>query len=155
MPGVPQQRDLLELGYRCECVTRRATDNSQYALAQCLDATRTMQAIVWIRVALRTVVGTLDPKEAQRAYGWLDTGQWEALHWLDRGEPVTFAVTAGELRIEWSARPVWFLPLLHRKTGQLPNCSTDFACTDPRPGGGCGVHSPVRAHHHREGRNPP
>jgi len=59
----------------------------------------------------------LNMMKCERAYHWLDHGQWEAVARLKAGEPYAFTAAAGRTRVEWSARPVLFLPLAHAATG--------------------------------------
>ncbi|GAB2894679.1 hypothetical protein [Streptomyces mayteni] len=82
------------------------------------------QAVVWVRIALRMVVSALPPDEAERAYTWLEYGQWKAVHDLARGEPVTVTVTGKGLTIAWLLRPARFLPLVP------PGTSPTATCTD-------------------------
>ncbi|KUJ64151.1 hypothetical protein ACZ90_61220 [Streptomyces albus subsp. albus] len=110
-------------GYWCTCATEPA-----HAVLRSLEADTAIQALIWIRVMLRTIVSALDPPEVQRAYAWLDHGQWEAIQRLKDGRTVTFEVTVRDTRIEWYARRVLFLPLLHREDGLLPLCAHQYAC---------------------------
>ncbi|MEC4018438.1 hypothetical protein [Streptomyces sp. H27-D2] len=70
------------------------------------------QALVWMRVAVRVLLSGFDPEDGERAFRWLDHGQWEAVMRLKAGEPYAFVASSGSTRVEWSARPVIFLPVL-------------------------------------------
>ncbi|MEN8650423.1 hypothetical protein ABCR94_07220 [Streptomyces sp. 21So2-11] len=87
-------------------------------------ATRTPErALVWMRLSVRTRLSTFDTADANRTYRWLDHGQWEAVIRLKTGEPYTFAASAGDTRIEWSVRPVRFLPRVDQHpTEGRPSC---------------------------------
>ncbi|WP_405881406.1 hypothetical protein OG762_24255 [Streptomyces sp. NBC_01136] len=122
-------------GFWGECVTtRQGRDAIQQAtLTGSFEAHSATQAIRWVRVALRTVTPALDQVEGQRAFAWLSHGQWEAVHRVSHGEPFAFEVSTNGLHILWTIRRVLFLPLAHRRAGQLPACAERFAC--PRPPG--------------------
>ncbi|MGW0756112.1 hypothetical protein ACWD1Y_06425 [Streptomyces sp. NPDC002814] len=51
-----------------------------------------------------------EPAEAY-AFDWLAGDPSEAEAALSRGEPFEFAVSCGETRFSWTARPVTFLPV--------------------------------------------
>ncbi|MDX3456914.1 hypothetical protein PV396_34040 [Streptomyces sp. ME02-8801-2C] len=72
------------------------------------------QALVWMRIAVRVLLSAFDPEDAERAFRWLDHGQWEAVMRLRAGEPYAFVASCGDTRVDWSARPVLFLPLACR-----------------------------------------
>jgi hypothetical protein len=108
-------------------------------MAQAMECGTSAQALTWIRIALRTVLPALEPPEVRRACEWLAPhGQRQAARTLQGGAPVAFAVTARGLRVEWTARPVLFLPLAHRGPGGLPPCTARFACASREPGHRCG-----------------
>lgn len=85
------------------------------------------QAIRWVRVALRTLVSALLPEEAAMAHEWLDLAQRESTERLRDGEPFAFSLSQGDMRVEWTARRVSFLPLAYRVSGAQPFCVEQYA----------------------------
>ncbi|MGW1713081.1 hypothetical protein [Streptomyces sp. NPDC002156] len=78
------------------------------------------QALVWMRLAVRVLLSAFDAEDTERAFRWLDHGQWEAVMRLRAGETYAFVASAGDTRVEWSARPVLFLSLARADHG--PQC---------------------------------
>lgn len=114
-------------GYWCECWTQSpATGNAPVLLAS-FDAHTATQAVRWIRVALRTVASALEAETRLRAWDWLTTGHTTATYLLTHNEPCSVAISHADTRIEWTARPVLFLPLAHRHGRELPPCAGEFA----------------------------
>ncbi|WP_326765618.1 hypothetical protein OG978_14440 [Streptomyces sp. NBC_01591] len=69
------------------------------------------QALIRMRVSVRTLLSAFDAEDRDRTFRWLDHGQREAVIRLKAGEPYPYTTRAGERVIEWSARPVSALPL--------------------------------------------
>ncbi|MFE2375584.1 hypothetical protein [Streptomyces sp. NPDC059398] len=69
-------------------------------------ADRPERALVWMRIEVRLLLREFGADDRQRAYHWLDQGQWEALYRLRAGEPYAFTAAG----VVWTARPVLFLP---------------------------------------------
>jgi hypothetical protein len=70
------------------------------------------QALIWMRVSVRTLVSAFDAADRDRTFHWLDHGQWEAVMRLRAGEPYAYTVRAGRRAVRWSARPVRVLPVV-------------------------------------------
>lgn len=51
--------------------------------------------MVWIRLAVRVLLSGFDPHDTERAFQWLDHGQWEAVARLRAGEPYACVASAG------------------------------------------------------------
>lgn len=83
------------------------------------------QALVWMRLAVRVLLSAFDAEDTERAFRWLDHGQWEAVMRLRAGEPYVFVASSGDTRVEWSARPVLFLP--------FARADNDLQCPCQRP----------------------
>ncbi|MFE3884720.1 hypothetical protein ACFXPQ_17730 [Streptomyces lydicus] len=96
--------------------------------------------MVWIRLAVRVLLSGFDPRDTERAYRWLDHGQWEAVARLAAGESYAFSAAAGRTHVEWSARPVLFLPLTHAETGPPWRCVESALCSCTASGHRCGDH---------------
>lgn len=75
-----------------------------------------------MRLAVRVLLSAFDPEDTERAFRWLDHGQWEAVMRLRAGEPYVFVTSSGDMRVEWSARPVLFLPLTGADDGPQGPC---------------------------------
>lgn len=69
------------------------------------------QALIWMRVSVRTLLSAFDAEDRDRTFRWLDHGQWEAVIRLRAGESYTYTVRAGGRVVGWSARPVRVLPV--------------------------------------------
>ncbi|MGW0825856.1 hypothetical protein [Streptomyces sp. NPDC002845] len=91
------------------------------------------QALVWMRLAVRVLLSAFDPEDTERALRWLDHGQWEAVMRLRAGEPYAFVASSGDTRVEWSARPVLFLPVTCAAVGPPGPCGrpTRSVCVMP------------------------
>ena len=106
-------RAVLEPGLWCERVVRRDDDVG----VQARRAARPIQALIWMRVEVRTVLSLLDADEAERVYRWLSYGQWEAIYRLRAGGSCRLPVrTPTGVRVSWEIRPVLFLPTAGRCT---------------------------------------
>lgn len=75
-----------------------------------------------MRLAVRVLLSAFDPEDTERAFRWLDHGQWEAVMRLRAGEPYVFVTSSGDMRVEWSAPPVLFLPLTGADDGPQGPC---------------------------------
>ncbi|MEC4017129.1 hypothetical protein [Streptomyces sp. H27-D2] len=80
-------------------------------LVATLEATHPLQAVRWIKTALRGVVGSLDPPQTAAAAVFFTDGHWTALDALRENRPFAFSIHCGTTHIEWSVRPALFLPL--------------------------------------------
>ncbi|WP_367432612.1 hypothetical protein [Streptomyces celluloflavus] len=120
----------LRPGYWCECWTQSpATGEAPVLLASC-EADSAVQAVRWIRIALRTIASALEAEAAAYARSWLAGGYVSAIESLAYTKPYTIDISHRDTRIEWSARPVLFLGLAHREAAELPACAERFT---PRP----------------------
>ncbi|MFD5076505.1 hypothetical protein ACFWM2_17295, partial [Streptomyces sp. NPDC058371] len=63
---------------------------------------------------------------SDEAWEWLYEGRIETRRALLHSEPCTVTINQGSTRITWTARPVLFLPLAHRRGLELPSCAYDF-----------------------------
>ncbi|MDT0456168.1 hypothetical protein RM550_10495 [Streptomyces sp. DSM 41527] len=126
----------------CEFSTRTPAfgDGDERVLLRAQSAETPTQVMVWIRLAVRVLLSGFDPRDTERAYHWLDHGQWEAVARLADGEPYAFTAAAGRTHVEWSARPVLFLPLAHTATGPLGRCAEPALCACTARGHRCGGH---------------
>ncbi|MEU5209677.1 hypothetical protein [Streptomyces sp. NPDC020742] len=126
----------------CEFITRTpAPDGSgEEVLVRTRCAETPTQAMVWMRLAVRVLLSGFDPYDTERAYQWLDHGQWEAVARLRAGEPYAFVASAGWTRVEWSARRVLLLPLAHAATGPPRPCAEPALCACTARGHWCGGH---------------
>ncbi|MFJ9618245.1 hypothetical protein [Streptomyces noursei] len=120
----------LRPGYWCECWTQSpATGEAPVLLASC-EADNAVQAVRWIRVALRTITSALEAEAAACARSWLAGGYVSAIEALAYTTPYEITVSHRGTRIEWTARPVLFIGLVHRVAAELPACAEKFT---PRP----------------------
>ncbi|WP_055523308.1 hypothetical protein [Streptomyces graminilatus] len=116
----------LRQGWWCEFSAYSMADGREAGARLRAHAVDTPQrALVWMRLAVRPLLSAFDPEDAERAYRWFDHGQWEAVMRLRAGEPYAFVASSGDTRVEWSARPVLFLPLAPADGGR--------GCPCPRP----------------------
>lgn len=108
-------------GWWCEFAAYSKADGGSGGARRRANAADTPeQVLVWMRLAVRVLLSAFDPEDTERAFRWLDHGQWEAVMRLRAGEPYAFVATSGDTRVEWSARPVLFLPLARAADG--PQC---------------------------------
>lgn len=104
-----------------------------------LDAMTPVQAVRWVRIAARTLVSLLDDAERDAALAWLDGGGCiGAVAGLRRGQPCAFMVRRGGTSVEWTVRPVVFLPLAGRDDRGVPECARRYACPVTDPNHDCG-----------------
>ncbi|MFK4105084.1 hypothetical protein ACI2L1_34460 [Streptomyces sp. NPDC019531] len=118
--------DKPQRGYWCECWTEDLTAETLPTLRASFDAYSAPQADRWVAVALRTISPALDPDASQEAWEWLYDGRITTRKALLRAEPCTVTLTQARTRINWTIRPVIFLPLAHRQEAELPSCAQDF-----------------------------
>ncbi|MGX1476257.1 UNVERIFIED_CONTAM: hypothetical protein RKD50_005065 [Streptomyces canus] len=118
--------DKPQRGYWCECWTQDLTKETPPVLRASFDAYSAPQADRWVAVALRTISPALDPDASQNAWEWLYDGRISTRKALLRAEPCTVTLTQARTRINWTIRPVIFLPLAHRQEVELPSCAQDF-----------------------------
>ena len=91
-------------------------------------APRPESALVWMRSEVRTLVSGFDPGHAERAYWWLDAGQWEAIYRLRAGEHYVLDATMRGARVELSIRPVLPLPRAPLRPTSASVCSVPARC---------------------------
>ncbi|MCB5911059.1 hypothetical protein [Streptomyces pinistramenti] len=92
-----------------------------------LDPQRTLtlspgRAVVWMRDSVRGILSGLDSEALGIACAWLSDQQaaGTAVQELHQGRSVTFTLPTGDSRWNWSAYPVFALPL----TSNCPNSAT-------------------------------
>ncbi|UGY94494.1 hypothetical protein [Streptomyces gobiensis] len=113
-----QPPPLLRRGWWCEFTARTPTaDGGETIRSRAHEADTAVRALVWMRMSVRELVSGFDPEDNERAYRWLDHGQWEAAMRLKAGEAYTFVACLGPAGLEWTARPVLFLPLTPTASG--------------------------------------
>ncbi|MBO8192120.1 hypothetical protein ITI46_10645 [Streptomyces oryzae] len=98
-------------GYWCEWWAHGGTTEAPQRL-QALAVAAPQHALRWARIGLGVIAATLDRPAQAYAFDWLTADPRAAESELARGEPFGFAVSCGEARFEWTARPVSFLPLV-------------------------------------------
>ncbi|MFE4610957.1 hypothetical protein ACFRK5_21825 [Streptomyces niveus] len=113
-------------GYRCECHTSRPANGDATTLLGSVDVDTALQAVRWIRVAVRTLSPALNSEAFDETWQWLSEDHHDALQALVQGEPVTLALQQGPTAIQWTARPVQFLKLATRQSINLPACTQEY-----------------------------
>ena len=103
---------LIHHGYRSECRSMNPTTGEGPELVALHNTTDPAQAIRWIRQGLRTVLYTVDPNEHDHLTRWMASDHTQATDTLTNGQPITITATYPGSHLEWTARPVLFLPLL-------------------------------------------
>lgn len=99
-------------GFWYERIRYRSLPDSDVLSAAYYATTNPAQAIRRIRVEVRTLVSVLPTKEMLRALAWVEgDGCIGAVGALHRGEPCGFSLSTHDAWIEWTVRPVLFLPL--------------------------------------------
>ncbi|MCX4786732.1 hypothetical protein OG369_11190 [Streptomyces sp. NBC_01221] len=93
----------LKTAWRCEVTV-------DGLLVQAEQAATPTQALIGMRVSVRTLLSGFDTEDRERTYRWLDHGQWEAVIRLRAGEPYAYTARAAATVLDWSARPVRALP---------------------------------------------
>lgn len=96
-------------GYWCEWWASDPT-TAPHRLQSCPVAAPA-NALRWARVGLAVIASALEEPASAYAFEWLSADPRTAEAELARGKPFAFAVSCGEARFEWTARPVTFLPL--------------------------------------------
>ncbi|WP_411121418.1 hypothetical protein [Streptomyces sp. x-19] len=108
-------------GIWCERVVYRSPDADVVASWTSLAVGSPVQAARAIGADARRMAGGLDGRVRRRVLSGVDGGgRVGAMAALHRGEPCGLALDCGGAWVEWSARPVLFLPVVSR-TG--PCCS--------------------------------
>jgi len=114
-------------GFWAECVTRTADTGT--SLVASIDTVTARQAVGWVRGSAGPLVSLLDDVERDAALSWLEGGGCiGAVAGLRRGEPCAFTLRRGGTRVDWTVRPVIFLPLAGRDDRGVPECAGRFAC---------------------------
>ncbi|QDO42914.1 hypothetical protein FNV62_36515 [Streptomyces sp. RLB3-17] len=113
-------------GFWCECLLT-STESDSTVLVGSLDAYAALDAVRWIRIAVRMLVSVADEAEAEPVHEWLLFGSNPTAAALERGKPFAIALRHEQLRLAWSARPVSFLPLAHRADRALPPCAQEWS----------------------------
>lgn len=112
MGGVEEPRALP--GFWCERLAYRSLTANDVVSAAYYATTNPAQGVRKIRVAVRALVSALPTREMARAFEWTDgPGCLGAIAALHRGEPCGFSLSSHDGWVEWTIRPVKFLPLVH------------------------------------------
>lgn len=117
----------LRPGWWCTCAAYADAFHSGGTLTRARAADTAESAMVWMRLAVRTLLSGFDTEGQQQALRWIEHQQWEAVMRLKAGEPYAYTARVGGVAIEWTARPVLFLlPRLEESClavcpRQLPN----------------------------------
>ena len=114
-------------GYWCECWTQSPATGAAPALIGSFETATPREAVRWVRANLFSIATALDEQPFKQARYWVTTGQDYAIDALQHGHAFTLTLTQRTTHITWTARPVSFLPLLHRRNAQLPPCAYRFA----------------------------
>lgn len=134
-------------GFWCERFVYRSVDADDLVSWSGVAAQSPLRAVRLISADARRMAVRLPERARQRVLGQVSgQGQVGAMVALDRNEPCGLALDCGGAWVEWSARPVLFLPLV-RHTGSGPLCSrrADQAEGWTRPCGQGITPSPLRA----------
>jgi hypothetical protein len=99
-------------GYWCECVLYTPTAEFGTTIVDSFDATSAAEAVGWLRFYLSDLTETVSVAESDAARRWLVGGHATTLAAVAKNEPFSFWVSAGWTRVEWTIRPVLFLPLV-------------------------------------------
>lgn len=97
-------------GYWCEWWATQTESPVSRCLQSCPVASPP-GALRWARIGLHLIASALDRPASGYVFDWLSADPTEAETALAHGEVFEFAVSVGDVRFEWSARPVVFLPL--------------------------------------------
>lgn len=99
-------------GFWCERVTYRSLAADDVMSASYYATNNPAQAVRKIRVAVRALASALPTREMARAFEWTDgPGCFGAVSALHRGQPCGFSLSSHDGWVEWTIRPVTFLPL--------------------------------------------
>lgn len=115
--------ELARPGWQCEFTVHTSGVDGGCARLGARGAGTPEQALVWMRLSVRELVSGFAPEDCERAYRWLEYGQWEAVYLLRSGEPYRFTARFETSVLEWSARPVVFVPLASSCLRETPNRS--------------------------------
>ncbi|MFC8826241.1 hypothetical protein ACFT9I_12925 [Streptomyces sp. NPDC057137] len=94
-----------------------------------VDVETALQAVRWIRVALRTLSPALNSEAFEEVWQWLSEDHHDALQALVQGEPITLTLQQGPTTIQWTARPAQFLKLTTRQGVYSPACTKEYGST--------------------------
>ncbi|MEU9317107.1 hypothetical protein [Streptomyces sp. NPDC048295] len=97
-------RQPLRTAWRCEFAVDGLLVRTEHAATP-------PQALIWMRVSVRTLISVFDAEDRDRTFRWLDHSQWEAVIRLRAGERYACTARAGGRVVDWSARPVRVLPV--------------------------------------------
>ncbi|WP_329433271.1 hypothetical protein OG564_11050 [Streptomyces sp. NBC_01280] len=100
---------LVRPGWWCTCATYSDAFHGGGTMAQARAADTAESAMVWMRLAVRTLLSGFDSEGQHQALHWLRHQQWEAVMRLKAGEPYGYTARVGSVAVEWAARPVLFL----------------------------------------------
>jgi hypothetical protein len=124
-------------GFWAECITHTADVGT--CLVASVDTVTALQAVEWVRGSAGPLVSLLDEGERDAALSWLEGGGCiGTVAGLRRGKACTFTVRRGGTLVEWTVRPVVFLPLAGRDDRGVPACAGRFACAVPDSDHHCG-----------------
>ncbi|WP_405804064.1 hypothetical protein [Streptomyces sp. NBC_01187] len=117
-------------GYWCECWTQSPATGADPALLGSFDASSARQAIRWVRTSLLAIASALDEEPYRQARYWVTDGQTYSAQALHQGRSFSLTLSQRSTHITWTARPVTFLPFVHRHGKQLPPCAYEFSPKD-------------------------
>ncbi|WP_370149453.1 hypothetical protein [Streptacidiphilus sp. EB129] len=118
---------LVRHGYRCECRVQSPSTGSAPALVDTFDTTSAAQGVRWVRRSLTILLLAVDSVARERLAHWIDADHEKALADLVSGRPFNLGAEYADVRVEWTARPVVFLPLL--PPPHTPIISYKLLCT--------------------------
>lgn len=116
----------LRPGYLCECITYTIDALNNPVTVAAFDAASPTQAVRWIRIAVRTLASTLGQDDFRDTWDWITGGHHDASDALSIGDPCTFVITYRTTRVEWTARPVLFLPMAPHQPTSPRACATEY-----------------------------
>jgi hypothetical protein len=100
-----------------------------WELVGIFDALTAVEALGWVRGAVKESEPELQGVERVRALMWLEARRsTHLLHSLTCGVPLNFALGCGHMWVEWRVRQVLYLPLADRVAAELPACAGRFCC---------------------------
>lgn len=118
--------DLLTPGFWCERFVYRSVHADRLASWTALATHSPVRAVRLMGADAREVAAGLPEGERQRVLGEVGgPGQVGAMAALQRGEPCGLALDCAGAWVEWSARPVLFLPLADGAPGTPGPCRAD------------------------------
>ncbi|MFI0711814.1 hypothetical protein ACH4SK_14385 [Streptomyces inhibens] len=111
--GVAGAAALITPGFWCERFVYRSAYADVLVSWTTVAARGPVRAVRLISADAREMAAGLPERERQRVLGWVSgQGQAGAMGALHRGEPCGLALNCGGAWMEWSARAVFFLPLV-------------------------------------------